>query len=103
MRHLRDRRNLGIHSDVITDGILDLVGAGVVTGRCKTRYRDCIVASYCLGTRRLYDFVDDNPRLAFLPIEKVCDPHEVAANPRVVSITQDFSLRALGLVFSSWP
>jgi acyl-CoA hydrolase/GNAT superfamily N-acetyltransferase len=98
LRHLRDRRNLGIHSDVITDGILDLVEAGVVTGRCKTRHRDCIVASYCLGTRRLYDFVDDNPRLAFLPIEEVCDPHEVAANPRVVSITQAFALDLTGQV-----
>ncbi|HET6619532.1 MAG TPA: GNAT family N-acetyltransferase [Dongiaceae bacterium] len=98
LRHLKDRRNLGIHSDVITDGILDLVEAGVVTGRCKTRHRDCIVASYCLGTRRLYDFVDDNPRLAFLPIEQVCDPHEVAANPRVVSITQAFALDLTGQV-----
>src|SRR5262249_27260229 len=54
LRHLRDRRDLGIHSDVITDGVVDLVEAGVVTGRCKTRYRDRIVASYCVGTRRLY-------------------------------------------------
>jgi acyl-CoA hydrolase len=53
LRHLRDRRDLGIHSDVITDGVVDLVEAGVVTGRCKTRHRDRIVASYCLGTRRL--------------------------------------------------
>src|SRR5262249_8751420 len=71
LRHLRDRRDLGIHSDVITDGVVELVEAGVVTGRCKTRYRDRIVASYCLGTRRLYDFVDDNPGLHFLPIDQV--------------------------------
>ena len=73
MRHLKDRRNLGIHSDVISDGVVDLVEAGVVTNRRKTRHRDQIVASYCLGTRRLYDFVDDNPLLKFLPIEQVCD------------------------------
>jgi acyl-CoA hydrolase/GNAT superfamily N-acetyltransferase len=98
LRHLKDRRDLGIHSDVITDGVLDLVEAGVVTGRRKMRHRDRIVASYCLGTRRLYDFVDDNPHLAFLPIEEVCDPHEVAANPRVVSITQAFALDLTGQV-----
>ena len=69
LRHLRDRRDLGIHSDVITDGVVDLVEAGVVTGRCKTRYRDRIVASYCVGTRRLYDFVDDNPGVQLLPID----------------------------------
>ena len=53
LRYLTDRRDLGIHSDVITDGVVDLVEAGVVTGRRKTRHRDRIVASYCLGTRRL--------------------------------------------------
>jgi acyl-CoA hydrolase/RimJ/RimL family protein N-acetyltransferase len=83
LRHLRDRRDLGIHSDVITDGVVDLVEAGVVTGRRKTRQRDRVVTRYCLGTRRLYDFVDDNPRLLFLPIDQVCDPEAVAANPRV--------------------
>src|SRR5262249_13721182 len=51
LRYLTDRRDLGIHSDVITDGVVDLVEAGVVTGRRKTRHRDRIVASYCLGTR----------------------------------------------------
>src|SRR5215475_8904893 len=98
LRYLKDRRDLGIHSDVITDGIMDLVEAGVVTGRRKTRHRDRIVASYCLGTRRLYDFVDDNPRLAFLPIDQVCDPEEVAANARMVSITQAFALDLTGQV-----
>src|SRR5215471_15072385 len=98
LRHLKDRRDLGIHSDVITDGVVDLVEEGVVTNRHKTRYRDRIVASYCLGTRRLYDFVDDNPLLAFLPIDQVCDPQEVAANARMVSITQAFAVDLTGQV-----
>jgi acyl-CoA hydrolase/GNAT superfamily N-acetyltransferase len=98
LRHLKDRRDLGIHSDVITDGIVDLVEAGVVTNRHKTRYRDRIVASYCLGTRRLYDFVDDNPLFAFLPIDQVCDPREVAANAHMVSITQAFAVDLTGQV-----
>ena len=98
LRHLKDRRDLGIHSDVITDGVVDLVEAGVVTNRRKTRHRDRIVTSYCLGTRRLYDFVDDNPLLAFLPIEQVCDPQEVAANARMVSITQAFAVDMTGQV-----
>src|SRR5215472_8181583 len=98
LRHLRDRRDLGIHSDVITDGLVDLVEAGVVTGRCKTRYRDRIVTSYCLGTRRLYDFVDDNPGLHFLPIDQVCHPEEVARQSRMVSITQAFAVDLTGQV-----
>ena len=98
LRYLKDRRDLGIHSDVITDGVVDLVEAGVVTGRHKTHHRDRIVASYCLGTRRLYDFVHDNPRLAFLPIDQVCDPAAIAANPRMVSITQAFAVDLTGQV-----
>ena len=98
LRHLRDRRDLGIHSDVITDGVVDMVEAGVVTGRRKTRHRGRIVASYCLGTRRLYDFVDDNPRLLFLPIDQVCDPEEVARQSRMVSITQAFAIDLTGQV-----
>ena len=98
LRHLTDRRDLGIHSDVITEGLVDLVEAGVVTGRRKTRHRDRIVASYCLGTRRLYDFVDDNPRLLFLPIDQVCDPAEVAANAQMVSITQAFAIDLTGQI-----
>jgi acyl-CoA hydrolase len=96
--HLRDRRDIGIHSDVITDGIIELIEAGVVTGRRKTRHHGRIVASYCLGTRRLYDFIDDNPHFLFLPIEQVCDPVEVAANPSMVSITQAFAIDLTGQV-----
>ena len=98
LRHLRDRRDLGIHSDVITDGVVDLVEAGVVTGRHKTRRPDRIVASYCLGTRRLYDFVDDNRRFLFLPIDQVCGPEEVARQSRMVSITQAFAIDLTGQV-----
>jgi acyl-CoA hydrolase/RimJ/RimL family protein N-acetyltransferase len=98
LRHLRDRRDLGIHSDVITDGVVDLIEAGVVTGRHKTRRPDRIVARYCLGTRRLYDFVDDNPRFLFLPIDQVCGPEEVARQSRMVSITQAFAIDLTGQV-----
>ena len=98
LRHLRDRRDLGIHSDVITDGVLDMVEAGAVTGCRKTRHCGRIVASYCLGTRRLYDFVDDNPRLLFLPIDQVCNPEEVARQSHMVSITQAFAIDLTGQV-----
>ena len=98
LRYLKDRRDLGVHSDVITDGVVDLVEAGVVTGRKKSRHRDRIVASYCLGTRRLYDFIDDNPRFEFLPIDQVCHPQEVSNQSRMVSITQAFAIDLTGQV-----
>ncbi|HTN96749.1 MAG TPA: GNAT family N-acetyltransferase, partial [Nordella sp.] len=98
LQHIKDRRDLGIHSDVITDGVMSLVEAGVVTGRRKTLHRDRIVTSYCLGTRQLYDFVHDNPSFDFQPIEEVCDPRAVAANHRMVSITQAFAMDLTGQV-----
>jgi acyl-CoA hydrolase len=98
LRYLKDRRDLGIHSDVITDGVVDLVESGVVTGRSKSRHRDRIVASYCLGTRRLYDFINDNPRFEFLPIDQVCHPGEISNQSRMVSITQAFAIDLTGQV-----
>ena len=98
LRYLTDRRDLGIHSDVITDGVVDLVEAGVVTGRRKTHHRDRIVASYCLGTRRLYDLIDDNPRFEFLPIEQVSHPGEVSCQSHMVSVTQAFAIDLTGQV-----
>src|SRR5262245_56483467 len=98
LRYLTDRRDLGIHSDVITDGVVDLVETGVVTGRRKTRHRDRIVASYCLGTRRLYNLIDDNPRFEFLPIEQVSHPGEVSRQSHMVSITQAFAIDLTGQV-----
>jgi acyl-CoA hydrolase/RimJ/RimL family protein N-acetyltransferase len=98
LRYLTDRRDLGIHSDVITDGVVDLVEAGVVTGRRKTCHRDRIVASYCLGTRRLYDLIDENPRFEFLPIEQVSHPGEVSRQSHMVSVTQAFAIDLTGQV-----
>lgn len=98
LRHLTDRRDLGVHSDVITDAVVDLVEAGVITGRRKANFRGRVVASYALGTRRLYDYLDDNPRFALLPIERVCDPSTIAANARVVSVTQAFGMDLTGQV-----
>jgi acyl-CoA hydrolase len=90
LAYLTNRRDLAIHSDVITEPVVDLVASGVVTGQ--------IVTSYAMGTRRLYDLVDDNARFAFHPIEYVCDPAVIAAVPRMVSVTQAFSIDLTGQV-----
>ena len=100
LKHLTDRRDLGVHSDVVTDGIADLIEAGVITGRCKTSYPGRAVASYAIGTHRLYQYLDDNPRFAFLPIERVCDPAAIAANHRAVSVTQAFAIDLTGQVIT---
>jgi acyl-CoA hydrolase len=90
LARLTNRRELAIHSDVITEPIVDLVAAGVVTGPVAT--------SWAMGSRRLYDLVDDDPRFAFHPIEYICDPAVIASNERMVSVTQAFAIDLTGQV-----
>jgi acyl-CoA hydrolase/RimJ/RimL family protein N-acetyltransferase len=90
LAHLSDRRDLAIHSDVITEPVVDLLAAGVISGP--------VVTSWAMGTRRLYDLVDDDERFAFHPIEQVCDPAVIAAQPRMVSVTQAFAVDLGGQV-----
>jgi acyl-CoA hydrolase/RimJ/RimL family protein N-acetyltransferase len=94
LAHLTDRRDLAVHSDVITEPVVDLVADGVISGR--------VVTSWAVGTRRLYDLVDDDERFAFHPIEHVCDPAVIAAQPRMVSVTQAFAIDLGGQVCTEW-
>jgi acyl-CoA hydrolase/RimJ/RimL family protein N-acetyltransferase len=90
LAHLTNRRDLAIHSNVITEPIVDLVAAGVVTGPVAT--------SMAMGSRRLYDLVDDDPRFTFHPIEYICDPAVIASRERMVSVTQAFTIDLTGQV-----
>ena len=90
LAHLTNRHDLAIHSDVVTEPVADLVAAGVVTGP--------VVASFAMGTRRLYDLVDDDARFSFYPIDYVCDPVVIAETPRMVSVTQAFMVDLTGQV-----
>jgi acyl-CoA hydrolase/GNAT superfamily N-acetyltransferase len=98
MRHLENRRDLGIHSDVITDAIVPLVERGVITGKRKSMHQGQIVASFCIGSKRLYQLIDGNPLFSFHPIEYVCDPVIMARNRQLVSITQAFAVDLTGQV-----
>jgi GNAT superfamily N-acetyltransferase len=73
---------------VITEPVAGLVDAGVITGP--------VVTSWAMGTRRLYDLVDDDPRFAFHPVEYVCDPVIIAGNERMVSVTRAFAIDLTG-------
>lgn len=98
LRFLGERRDLGIHSDVITEPLVDLLERGVVTGDRKRLHRHQVVASMAMGTRRLYDLIDGNPRVRLFPIEYVCDPAVIARNPAMVSVTQAFAIDLTGQV-----
>ena len=90
LRFLRNRRGLAIHSDVVTEPVVDLVEAGVVTGP--------VTASWAMGSRRLYDLLDDDPRFRLEPIDQVCDPAVIAGHDRMVSVTQAFAIDVSGQV-----
>lgn len=84
--HLRDRKDLGVHSEMFTDSLIDLVEAGIVTNATKGMYRGKSIATFCMGTRRLYDYVEDNPLFEFHTSDVVLNPSFIATNEKMVSI-----------------
>lgn len=98
LKYLSDRRDLGIHSDVITEPIIELIEQGVITGNAKSIHRGQIVASYCMGTRRLYNLINNNPMFSFHPIDYVCDPLVISGNEKLVSVTQAFAVDLTGQI-----
>lgn len=96
LKYLLDRKDLGVHSDVITDALIPLLERGILTGRRKSSQAGKIVASFAMGSQRLYELMDRNPLFAFEPIEVVCHPYTIAAQHRMVSVTQAFAVDLSG-------
>jgi acyl-CoA hydrolase/GNAT superfamily N-acetyltransferase len=95
---LRDKRDLGLHTEMLSESVVDLIEAGALTCRRKSIYPGKAVTSFCMGTRRLYDHVDDNPFFEFLPTEIVNDPIVIAQNDRMVSINSALQVDLTGQV-----
>lgn len=100
LRRLTDRKDLGIHTELFSDGVIDLVNRGVITGERKTLHPGKIIAGFMLGTQRLYDFVHDNPIVEMHPTEYVNDPFIVAQNDRMVAINSAIEIDITGQVCS---
>lgn len=98
LQYLTERKDLGIHSDVVSDAIIPLLEHGSLTGAKKTRHPFKIVASMALGSRRLYDLIDENPLFSFQPIDSVCNPLTIAKQHKMVSIAQAYSIDLTGQV-----
>ena len=86
MSLLKNHRHLGIHTEMLPDGIVDLVESGAVDGTRKFTNKGKIVTTFAYGTQRLYDFIHENPSIEFLPVSLVNDPRELAKEQRLVSI-----------------
>ena len=95
---IHDRRDLGIHTEMCSDGVIDLMESGVINGERKTLHRGKVVAGFVLGTRRLFDFIHDNPSFEFRPIRYTTDPFIVARNDRMVAINSAIQVDLTGQV-----
>ena len=95
---LQDKKDLGIHTEMFTDAIIDLIESGVITGAHKTIDRGKVVASFCVGTRKLYDYIDDNPMFAFHPTEYVNDPYVISRQHKQVAINNALEIDLTGQV-----
>jgi acyl-CoA hydrolase/RimJ/RimL family protein N-acetyltransferase len=95
---LQTKKNLGIHTEMISDGIVELVRSGAVNGTRKTVDRGKVVASFCLGTRKLYDFIDDNPVFAFHPTEYVNNSYIISQQNKMVAVNVALEIDLTGQV-----
>jgi acetyl-CoA hydrolase len=96
--NLEDKQHLGVHTEMFSDGLVELFEMGVVTNERKTLHRGKIVTSFVIGTRRAFDFVDNNPFMEFHPNEYVNDPFIVAQNEKMVAINSALAIDLTGQV-----
>ncbi len=95
---LEHHRDLGVHTEMFSDGLVELVKKGVVTGKKKRVHPGKIVSSFTMGTRRLYDFVDDNPFVVMLDVAYVNDTDVIRRNPKVTAINSAIEVDITGQV-----
>jgi acyl-CoA hydrolase len=97
---LGTHKDLGIHTEMFSDGIIPLVENGVITNKYKAKHRGKIVTSFAIGTKKLYNFIDDNPLVSFLDIDYVNDTNVIRANPKVCAINSAIEIDVTGQVCS---
>ena len=98
LKSLHHHKNLGVHTEMCSDGIIDLFEEDVINNSKKRIHPNKTVTGFAVGTRRLYDYVDDNPAFAFLDIDYVNDPHVIRRNPKVVAINSAIEIDITGQV-----
>jgi acyl-CoA hydrolase len=95
---LDEKRNLGIHTEMCPDGVIDLMESGVMNGEEKSIHRGKAVVAFVLGTKRLFDFIHENPSFEFKPIKYINDPFVIAQNERMVAINGALQIDLTGQV-----
>jgi len=98
LEELGDHEDLGVHTEMFSDGLVGLIERGAVTNRLKTRFQGRVVASFATGTQRLFDFVDGNPFVEFHPSDIVNDPYQIRKNRAVMAINSAIEVDLTGQV-----
>lgn len=98
LSNLMDKRNLGVHSEMLSDGIVDLLEYGVITNDAKTVLPGKVVVTFVMGTKRLYDFVDNNPLVEFQTSDYVNDPFVISQNYKMTAINSALQVDVTGQV-----
>lgn len=98
LKALKNHKNLGIHTEMFSDGIMELVESGVINNKMKRKHPEKIVSSFLMGSQKLYDFVDDNPQVAMLDVGYVNDTAVIRKNPKVTAINSAIEVDLTGQV-----
>jgi acyl-CoA hydrolase len=98
LKALHGHRHLGVHTEMWSDGLLDLIEAGAVDNSRKKTHRGKTVSGFIMGTQRVYDFIDDDPSVIQARIDWVNSPHEIAKNPKVTAINSAIEVDLTGQV-----
>lgn len=96
LRCLHNHKDLGVHTEMCSDGIIELIEKDVVTNKYKNIHPNKTVSSFALGSKKLYSYINDNPAFAFLDIEYVNDPHVIRRNDKMISINSAIEIDITG-------
>lgn len=98
LKALSGHKNLGVHTEMCSDGVIELIEKDVINNKMKKIHPNKTVTSFAVGTKKLYDYLNDNPSFAFLDIDYVNDPHVIRRNPKVVAINSAIEVDITGQV-----
>ncbi len=98
--YLKDKVDLGIHTELISDEIMELITAGAVSGKRKSVDRGKVIGSFCMGSRKLYDYINDNPLFSFRPTQYVNDANVIGKHNNMVTINMALQIDLTGQVSS---
>jgi acyl-CoA hydrolase/GNAT superfamily N-acetyltransferase len=98
LEFLRNKKDLGVHTEVFSDGLIDLIESGVITNRRKTLHPGKVICSFVMGTKQLYKYLDNNPFFEFHPVDYTNDPFVIAQNDKMVAINSALEIDLTGQV-----